>query len=214
MVKAPQIKIRDDEHVVFAGTTGTGKTELVKHLLLGLNRVTVIDTKNELNWPGFRISKNLPFYGDDWHIIYRPRRSEAGDLDLADFIQKLYRKKKNSIYVDELFTIKEFFPNTLNELAEIMRVGRSRHVRIWFGVQRPKWVPPFFLSESRVRFQFYLNLFGDRVFMAQFSGEEAVDKIPFHHFWYSRVGDQFPHLMTLDIPKSVIIAVDNLTGSE
>lgn len=197
-----KIKISNSERVVFVGTTGSGKTELAKHFLPRLNRVLVIDPKHEFKLDGFKRVKNLPMFGKEFKIIFRPKLSD--DEQLADMIYKLFREKNCTIYCDELMTLTEMFPASLSVLTDVVRTGREKHVAVWSAFQRPRWVPRFYMSESEVKFQFNLLSFEDRVYMSQFSTPLATEKIERFTFWYMRPDMDEPALMRLNLPKNYI----------
>jgi hypothetical protein len=207
-MKLPKISIQDDERVIFVGTTGFGKTVLAKHFLAGMNRVLVIDPKHTFRMDGFKRSKKLPtFRGkeDDFHVIYRPAWED--DNDLAHLCAKLNKMKGCTIYCDELATLSEQFPQSTSILADIARTGRERHVALWSSVQRPRWTPRVFFTETEVYFQFNLRSSEDRAYMAQFTGAQTIDPLDYFRFWYSRVSDPEPYLMKLDINKGGIMLV-------
>lgn len=199
------IKIKDSDRVLFVGTTGFGKTELARFFLRGMNRVVVIDPKHMIQWEGYRRGRGLPTFGDDFHVIYRPRLED--DFELAMLIHKLGKMKRLTIYCDELMSLVEMFPEATRQLEDVVRTGRERHVAVWSAMQRPRWVPIFFLSEAEVKFQFYLNDFADRERMSHFSTPEVLDDLDYYQFWYYRVNQKVPQLMTLDKAKGSIIGL-------
>ena len=184
------------------GATGSGKTELAKHLLKKINRVVVIDPKHTFRLDGFKIRKSLPLIGKKFQIIYRPGRFDDGHL--ADFLDDLLKLKNVTIYCDELSTLIARFPAASDSLADIVRVGRELHVAVWSAVQRPKRIPLWFLSESEAIFMFNLRRLDDRLYMAEFVGDAAQDEIEEFTFWWSHVKDKLPTLMTFNMSKNYI----------
>jgi hypothetical protein len=183
----PLIDIKPSEHVVFAGTTGSGKTVLARRLLSGLDRVIVIDPKWEYKAEGFERRFKLPLpWERSFHLIWRPRRSD--DEELADRLYRLFRKKHLIVYVDELTSISDFFPKTTATLADMIRTGREPEVSLWTSFQRPVWVPRWFLSEPRHKFLFTLDDQEDRDRAAKVMGPRAKDPVAMHRFLYKPQG--------------------------
>lgn len=198
-----KIHIRNDERVIFAGRTGSGKTVLAKHLLKRLNRVIVIDPKHTFRLEGYEIRRSLPAQGSDFRIIYRPRMQD--DDGLALVLSQAMRGKYVTIYVDELATLAEMFPVSTVVLQDIARTGRERHVAIWAATQRPRGVPKVFFTEAEVVFLFDLRWEDDRKHIAQFIGPEAEEEIERYTFWYYTTEDsEPPALMRLDMGKNYI----------
>jgi hypothetical protein len=192
------VEIRSDEHVFGVGTTGSGKTELFRFLLRGTRRTLVLDTKNEIKIDGFRQRRSLPLFWTDFDIIYRPR--DEDDLPMARMVMEAWRRKNIRIYVDELADMVDFFPITLVALKRVVRTGRSRHVTIWGGTQRPRWVPRYFLSEPRILMVFSLNLEEDRKYVSGIVGDMAKQELPLHDFLYLHKGDMTrPIMMRLNL---------------
>lgn len=202
-----KIQIKNSERVFIVGTTGSGKTELVKYFLSRMNRVLVIDPKFEFKLDGFKRSKTLPMFGNNFKIIYRPR--DEDDFDLARLIQKILKGKNATIYIDELATIAEQFPETLLKLMQVQREGRSRRVTNWVATQRPRRIPLIFKTESENIFQFFLRDEDDRAHMASYIGKDALDPIDLYNFWYVRSGMKFPYFLHLDLKKRGIIPMQN-----
>lgn len=198
-----KIHIRNDERVIIAGRTGSGKTVLAKHLLKRLDRVFVIDPKHTFRLDGFELKRGLPTTGSDVRVIYRPR---LGDDDhLAYILSLIQRGKYMTIYVDELATLSEMFPVSTTVLQDIVRTGRERHVSVWSATQRPRGIPKVFFTEAEVVFLFDLHWEKDRQHVAEFIGPEAEEEIERYTFWYYTSSDDgHPALMRLDMGHNYI----------
>jgi hypothetical protein len=192
------IRIDANERAAFIGATGTGKTVLAKFLLGYLDRCIVIDPKHTFKLDGYKRGWTLPWLGNKFRIIVRPKPSD--DERLAALLWEAYQRRNVTIYVDELASLEDRFPETIDILQEIARTGRERKVGLWSAMQRPRWVPRIFLTESETFFVFALRSKDDRANVAGFIGGESDDrKIPFHFFWYVRPEEENPALMKLNI---------------
>lgn len=197
-----KIQINNSERVIFVGTTGSGKTVLAKHFLERMNRVLVIDPKHTFKLDGFKRAKQLPVFGRDFKIIYRPKWED--DFHLSRLVAKLNKMKDVTIYVDELATLSEQFPQTTAMLADVARTGRERKVSLWNAVQRPRWTPRIFFTESEVYFLFNLRSGEDRKYISEFVGPQVLNPIRKFEFWYSRMDDTKPYLLSLDLSRGII----------
>jgi len=205
MSNGVKISIRPEHRVLFAGTTGFGKTVLAEHFLAKMNRVLVVDPKHTFRLEGYKNSKSLPLFSDNFRMIYRPKMGD--DAHLAKLFYELFKKKNCTIYCDELSTLTDMFPQSTKVLADIARTGRERRVAVWCAVQRPRRVPVFFITESEILFQFNLRSSDDRDYLAGFVGDEVRERVQYFQFWYTHPSIETPVLMTLDREKNVIIRV-------
>jgi adenylate kinase family enzyme len=203
MATKPKIHIRTDERVLFVGKTGSGKTELSKFFLSKMNRCLIIDPKHMFNLEGYEKRKNLPFSNSDFRIIYRPNDND--DETLAKLIQKIAYQGDCTIYCDELSTLAEQFPESVKRLGNMARIGREMNVAVWNSLQRPRWIPRIFLTESEIVFNFNLRSGDDRKYMAEFVGPEALAQLEPYAFLYSNVRDTAPSKMRLDLDKRSIM---------
>ena len=193
-----QVQIDTDERAAIVGTTGSGKTVLAHFLLYWAgDRVIVIDPKHTFHHEDFKEARRLPFFGNKFKIIYRPKAED--DDNLFSLLREAYKRGNVIIYVDELATLARFFPRSTALLEDISRTGRERSISLWGATQRPRHVPVSFFTESEVWFVFLLRDPRDRGHLRDMVGAEVQDKIPLYQFWYSRPDMENPQLMTLDL---------------
>lgn len=199
------IKILNSDRAVFIGKTGSGKTTLVKYMLPRLNRVIAIDPKHTLDIPGFKKSMKISSFSKSFQIIARPKRTDEDKL--FDLILKADKLRNVTIYVDELATLTEVFPESTALLADIARTGREKRVALWTATQRPRNIPRVFLTESEIFFIFRLRSGDDRLYVKGYAGDEALEQIPNKHFWYFKDEDESPSLLTLDLENKRIVKI-------
>jgi len=201
-----KIKISTSERVLITGATGSGKTVLAKKFLAPMDRVMVIDPKHTFSLPEYKPGFSLPRFGHSFRVVVRPSRKD--DSKMVDLLEKAYRQGNVTIYVDEMTTVSESFKETTDFLAEIARTGRERKIALWSAMQRPRWSPKIFITESEVFFVFSLRAEEDRKYIAGFAGSQIETRIPKYQFWYQRTdADSDPALLTLDLEKNKILPV-------
>ncbi len=199
------IKILNSDRVVLIGKTGSGKTTLVKHLLPRINRVIAIDPKHTLSIDGFKRSWSIPRFSNKFQIIVRPKRTD--DEKLYDLILKADKARNVTIYVDELATLTDVFPESTALLADIARTGREKRVALWTATQRPRNIPRVFLTETEIFFVFRLRSGDDRLYVKGYAGDEVIDQIPNKQFWYIKDEEDLPSLLTLDLETKKIMKI-------
>jgi ABC-type dipeptide/oligopeptide/nickel transport system ATPase component len=197
-----EIRIKPGEHVAILGMTGGGKTVLADYLLTGLDRVIVVDPKNEFRKQGFTRLFTLDPWYRTFRLVWAPKRSE--DLKLAGLLRRAWKRRNLTIYVDELQSLTDFFPASTAVLSDIIRTGRSRKVSVWIATQRPAWVPRWFLSESRHKFVFTLLDKADRRRASEVIGDAAKDPVPVHTFLYHRPGLTGPMILRYNLRQKQI----------
>jgi hypothetical protein len=200
--------ISTSERVLFVGATGSGKTELAKRLLKDVQRVLVIDPKHTFTLDNFKLRKSLKIYfweRKEFRFIVRPQRGD--DNKLRDLLEGVFAQGDLTIYVDELASLADRFPLTLETLEDIARTGRERRVSLWNAVQRPRGTPKIFMTETETFFIYNLRAEADRQHMAGFVGEKVAEaRLPEHEFLYCRAdANSIPLRMKLNIRTGDII---------
>ena len=201
------LNLRPGEHVLMAGTTGSGKTTLAKSFLSARTYVISIDTKHDNRWDGFVITSDINRIfrrrrGDNGRYIFRPEFGLRGIMQIAEICDRAYREGGWNVHFDELYqctarsgTSQGFPP----PLVRIWTAGRSKGVTGWGCTQRPKFIPIFCMSESTHFFLFELGNKEDLKHVAKMSG---VDKLAVpmsgHQFLYYNRRSQVVQRMVLD----------------
>ncbi len=165
--------------------TGSGKTSLARRVLSASPYVIVLDTKEELKWPGFTITNSYQAALNGKHTIYRPQSKR--DIDLL--FRYIYKAGGWAVYTDEVYTLGngnvQSYPQSY---IDLLTRGRSRHISVYTGTQRPRFLPLFCFTEARHIFLFELGSLEDTKHVAKMAGVEMLAKqnISGHDFIYYR----------------------------
>lgn len=210
------MKIKDDEHVLIAGRTGSGKTQLARVYLAGVKNVVVLDTKGRFSWPevpgtqwekGIRSShrlveggKNLTLVTRLDHlkkartpkIIYRPVHEEMHIDYYNEFYRWCYLRQNTTVYTDEVMSVCKNHQTYPEFLKAIMTRGRELRVVHWGSTQRPANIAVVAISEATHFFVFDLNMESDRKKLTEISGclefmERPQVRYGKYSFWYYHV---------------------------
>lgn len=199
------ILLKNSDRIAFIGASGTGKTQLAKFFLARLNRVVVIDPKHTFKMDGpqrWTRGWTLPYFVKDFRLIVRPKQSD--DEKLSELIAKLYKMGHVTIYVDEMATLADMFPESTALLKNVARTGREKRVALWSAVQRPRGVPLVFFTECETFFVFNLRSEDDRNHIRGYIGDEVLNRIPKYKFWHCSTDEDDINLLSLDLKKNQI----------
>ena len=169
-----------------------------------MKRVLVIDPKHTFSHPRFKYSNKMPLDRDFW-VIYRPQPDK--ETELIALFREAFKRGNVTIYIDELMTLNDAFPQATEILADIVRTGREKGVGVWVAIQRPMWIPKEFLTETEIFMIFTLRLGDDRVYMSKFIGDQALLKLPAYAFLFDRADEGKPVALHLNIRKDQIETV-------
>jgi energy-coupling factor transporter ATP-binding protein EcfA2 len=220
--------IGNDEHVLIAGRTGSGKTVLARVYLAHKKHVAVLDTKGRFSWPEIPGTKwkkgdkqdhilldggenltlttrldRLPHIKTP-KIIYRPRFEEMTLEYYNEFYKWCYRRENTIVYTDEVMSVCKN-PFTYPEyLKAIMTRGRELNVAHWGATQRPAGIAAIVISEASHFFIFDLNKPEDRETLTKISGCMEFKVKPSkvygkHAFWYFYVDEDHAYPAKLEL---------------
>ena len=163
----PAIKIPDyGKHVMFLGSTGSGKSYLAEKMLSKVKSYFIFDTQDVFDFEHAKIvmkpseavkaiQKNIK------RIIYKPHRRyqtrEINEIIINELLDSSTKKHKRPrvIYIDEIFHLgyERSFPSAL---PIGLAISRQRALSFWISTQRPKLIPTNILSEASYIFCFFL----------------------------------------------------------
>jgi S-DNA-T family DNA segregation ATPase FtsK/SpoIIIE len=174
--------VRDGPHILIAGTTGAGKSELLQTLVASLateNRPDIL-TFLLVDFKGgsaFKECARLPhtlgiITNFDGRLVERAldslqaelrwrqaRFSEAGAKDFEEFSnvrQGVGSMPRLVVVVDELKELSDVYAEAITRLNQIARLGRSLGVHLVLATQKPALVPG--LAELRANTDLRLSL--------------------------------------------------------
>lgn len=158
IIKLPEL----GQHLVFCGTTGSGKSYFAKKLMEKFDRYFIFDTHGTFKIDGVSVStpKNLiqKLKGFD-RIRYTP----DFDYRTKDFYNYVIKKlvidkagKKRIIYIDEIFHL-GFGISFPDWISRGISTARQRQTSFWIASQRPSNIPMAVLTEATKIYCFYLS---------------------------------------------------------
>lgn len=178
---------RQGEHVCILGATGTGKTTFAQELLKRRSYTIMLVTKPDtLSWSGFNVVKTERDIrvkdGHRFRLMPEPSQSK---VEFQSTFDRAWKDGGWTLYLDELFHIEH---QGLRKAAEThLTQGRSKHITVVTGVQRPAWVTRFAFSEPTHIFCFRLGLGEDVKAIGRELGKDyakQIEGLPKYHFAY------------------------------
>jgi hypothetical protein len=160
-VKVPTIA--RSHRVFLVGTTGSGKTEIVKSYLRAetSRQIVIVDWKHDLHGVGgvepcYSVEQFETRLKRDRIILYRPSKTAIADRtnngDIARVMALIWEHcpaggRGLDLWIDEGrgITTENQCPDDLNAMYV---QGRTRNIRVWTLSQRPKRVWPMMRSEA------------------------------------------------------------------
>lgn len=175
---------KNGQHVLFCGSTGSGKSELAQQIMQFAPRSFSIDTQDSLEKiQGRELSDphNLPgkLKRNDF-ILYKPT-SQYRTKDWWNYIflclSASTSKKKpipRWVYIDEIYHLGygNYFPR---ELPITFTTARQRHLSMLVSTQRPRQIPQPVITEVSYIYVFYLARYEDRKTIAEYSRGNKKD---------------------------------------
>ncbi len=154
---------RPGEHVVFVGTTGSGKTYLASKLLSYVERSIVFDTHGtvpvegsvKVDHPG-AVAWNLRWYHRIRYVPKLEYRTREHWNQVVKFLLTRNLGKKRVIYIDEIFHL-GFGPSFPDWLSRGISTARQRQTSFWISSQRPMNIPMAVMTEASRIYAFYLS---------------------------------------------------------
>jgi hypothetical protein len=194
--------IRGDERIFIAGKTGSGKTELAKHLLYSQEQqFFILDNKGmfgrDKDSKKFIMKEAAPAdtleqcysLGQKYRfVVYRPapelesNRQEFLDT-MNSFLWWIYYRQNTGIYIDEATAISDSY-NILPAHNAIMKRGRELNVPCWNSSQQPVNVHNTLMSEADHFFVFITQMQSHRDKLAGFMGDNVKKTVPRNYTFF------------------------------
>lgn len=204
-MKLSQIVPAKTDRAVIVGSTGSGKTYLVREMLKFRRFVVVLDTKGMMDWSkadGYQLIKSGKKENDEKvfqrlqnttaeKILFKPSaRWLRNDEAIEDFFQWIYWRGHTTLYIDELTSIADTHKMPVG-YRDLLARGREKGIEVWTSTQRPSGIPQQVLTESENCYCFKLRHPNDKKKLFQMFGfsEMQIDDLEKFHFIYSKNGD-------------------------
>ena len=190
-----KIKINASDRIFVTGRTGSGKSVLMKQLLIpNIANYVIYDYKHEITLPDsiiFNKITDFKLHPNESAIIYRP--GTGSDEEFNQLCRQVFYRGNNTLILDEIAS-----HMTSTKICQwhdtIMRLGRSKRVGIINCTQRPRICHNNVISQCEHFFIFKLTQQTDKKKMAEFCGDEVMQDIEKYWFWYYNIEAEKPIL--------------------
>lgn len=200
-----RIRFRQGEHITIVGTTGSGKTVLMRELLEDRDYTAVLGTKNEdpeLYGPyearGYEITTefNPNPDADQSRIIFRPRLRTPNKAGLKRqgeafeaMLFEVWEYGGWTVAADELYVLCDKL-GLADIFEQFWSAGRTNHITVVGATQLPVSIPLMAFDQAKHLFLFR-NTDQYRIKrMSEFAGadsrvlRELIPRLPRHEFVY------------------------------
>lgn len=154
------------QHLVFAGSTGSGKTYLAQNLLRYYNSFFAIDSQDSLEGiKGMRFHnpRSIGFllrWIKKLHYIPKPEylEREVFDYVFRELLESSTKRKPHPriVYIDEIYHV-GYGVNFPPWLPKAITTARQRKLSFWISTQRPAQIPIPIMSEATRMYVYMLN---------------------------------------------------------
>lgn len=157
----PPVKWKQGEHVIIIGDTGSGKTFLTSKILPLREHVIVLRTKpDDIKFDGFRkvdlLRKAGGYFNDAGKKVNRFLLDPDYDLqqrELSLAFEKAWREGGWTIAIDETYYATQIL-KLEKQINKLLTQGRSKHITVICGMQRPVFISRFAMSQATHAFIF------------------------------------------------------------
>jgi len=154
-------KWKQGEHVIIIGDTGSGKTFLTSKILPLRQHVMVLRTKpDDIKFEGFRkvdlLRKVGGFFDDSGKKVYKFLLDPDYDLqqrELSQAFEKAWREGGWTVAIDETYYDTQIL-KLERQINKLLTQGRSKHITVVCGMQRPVFISRFAMSQATHAFIF------------------------------------------------------------
>lgn len=177
-----ELTLANDMRVGAIGRTRCGKSFLFENILAPQPRVLIIDSKGDVEWPGYFLTSNPAAALLEPKTIFRPEGPIPNSF-WEDAMWHLHEAGGGIIYIDELSEV--CTPNTMPAgLRSIFRLGGGLGVALYFSAQSATEITNTSLRQSDVLILFLNIGASDRDKLMKITGDlaEVTKDLPLREF--------------------------------
>ena len=146
---------KQGEHVAIVGDTGSGKTYLEARLLQLRDHVVILQVKDDdVKFSGFHRVRTVSALDNiKYHKFLLAPKYELQQFHLAKTFERVWKEEGWTVAIDELYYATEVL-RLQRPINKLLTQGRSKHITVVSGMQRPAWISRFALSQCTHAFIF------------------------------------------------------------